>query len=78
MLLGGTRYDESPLSDATVSMQNVVDVDKWWYTLGAGYKMGDFFETFLQYGYCDGDDTIGGVDYRTRIHHVVAEGRLTF
>ena len=41
-LRAGLRWDQSPQSPETVSIANVTDLDKIWYTAGLGYKKGNF------------------------------------
>jgi long-chain fatty acid transport protein len=76
-LRSGIRYDQSPMSQNSVSVTNVVDVDKVWYTTGLLYEWKDL-SLMTSYAYTYGDDTIRGVKYSVLIHNVSAGVRYRF
>lgn len=76
-LRGCMMWDESPLSDDTVSITNVIDVDKWHTYLGIGYEI-DKFQVNAGYGYIFGEDTINNVDYELDMHNFMIGARYNF
>lgn len=76
-LRGCVMWDESPLSDDTVSMTNVIDVDRWHTYLGVGYDIKDF-QFNAGYGYIFGDDTINNVDYELDMHNFMVGAKYCF
>ncbi len=76
-LLAGVRYDETPLSDETVSVTNVVDLDKIWFMGGVGYKKDDL-KLDLNYGFTYAKDSIQSVDYEVIIHTIMFGARYNF
>ncbi|MFH1752591.1 MAG: outer membrane protein transport protein [Candidatus Omnitrophota bacterium] len=76
-LRGGIRYDESPLSDTSVSITNVVDVDKVWYTTGITFAKDNYSLDFA-YAYTYGEDTILGEDYSILAHNVMLGAKYQF
>jgi len=69
-LRAGYFFDESPLPDKSVSLSNIVGVDRHNVTLGAGYEWRDswFIDTVL--GYSWGDRKVDGIDYSQRVYTV--------
>ncbi|MFH1856392.1 MAG: outer membrane protein transport protein [Candidatus Omnitrophota bacterium] len=76
-LYSSVCWDQTPLSEETVSMTNVIDMDKTNLYLGLGYKTGKMQFTG-GYLYCFGDDTIAGVDYELDIHNFMISGKYCF
>ncbi|UCD51976.1 MAG: outer membrane protein transport protein [Phycisphaerales bacterium] len=67
-LRGGYFFDESPLPDKSVSLSNIVGVDRHNVTLGAGYEWGDSWFVDLVLHHAWGDRTVDSVDYSQRIY----------
>jgi long-chain fatty acid transport protein len=67
-LRGGYFFDESCLPDKSVSLSNIVGVDRHNITLGAGYECFEdwFVDLVLHHGW--GDRTVNGVDYSQRVY----------
>ncbi|MEW5767817.1 MAG: outer membrane protein transport protein [bacterium] len=61
-LRGGFFVDPSPVPDKAVSLTNLVDVDRNFYTLGAGLDLNNW-QLNLGYVRADGDREINGVLY---------------
>ena len=76
-LLGSIWYDESPLSDETVSITNVIDVDKIYLFFGLCYNR-DKFQFNAGYSYGFGNDTIDGVEYELDMHNLMAGVNYSF
>ncbi len=71
----GYLYDESPLPDTSVSLTNIVDVDRHSIDVGAGYKwrISNWkLQTDIRYAYSWGDREINDVDYSQRVHSIGA------
>jgi long-chain fatty acid transport protein len=67
-LRAGYFFDESPLPDKSVSLSNIVGVDRHNVTLGAGYEWCDswFVDLVLHHGW--GDRRVDGVNYSQRVY----------
>ena len=69
-LRAGYFFDESPLPDKSVSLSNIVGVDRHNITLGAGYEWHDNWLIDLVLGYAWGDRQVDDVDYSQRVYTV--------
>jgi long-subunit fatty acid transport protein len=67
-LRGGYFFDESPLPDKSVSLSNIVGVDRHNVTLGAGYEWCDSWFIDLVLHHAWGDRTVDRVDYSQRVY----------
>jgi long-chain fatty acid transport protein len=67
-LRGGYFFDESPLPDKSVSLSNIVGVDRHNVTLGAGYEWCDSWFIDLVLHHAWGDRTVDSVDYSQRVY----------
>ena len=67
-LRGGYFFDESPLPDKSVSLSNIVGVDRHNVTLGAGYEWCDSWFIDLVLHHAWGDRRVDGVDYSQRVY----------
>lgn len=64
-LRAGFSTDPSPLPDKAVSLTNMIDVDREWITVGAGYTKGDW-QIDLGIQHNQGDRTVGDVRYEKK------------
>jgi len=64
----GYFFDESPLPDKSVSLSNIVGIDRHNVTLGVGYECWDDWFINLILGHARGDRTADGVDYSQRVY----------
>ena len=68
-LRAGYMFDESPLPDKSVSLSNIVGVDRHNVTLGAGYGKKDGHWTVdVIYGLAWGERNINGLDFSQLTH----------
>ncbi|MDI6735646.1 MAG: outer membrane protein transport protein [bacterium] len=69
-LRAGFFTDPSPIPAEVVSLTNMIDMDRKWYSLGAGYIKGDWqIDMGIQHN--EGDRTVEGVNYEkecTSVH----------
>jgi long-chain fatty acid transport protein len=65
---GGYFYDESPLPDKSVSLSNIVDVDRHNFILGVDYQITKAVDLGAIAHYAYGDRNVNGVDYSQRVH----------
>jgi len=64
-LRAGFFTDPSPLPDKAVSLTNLIDVDREWISIGAGYTRGDWqIDMGIQHN--QGDRTVEGVKYEKK------------
>ncbi len=64
-LRAGFFTDPSPVPDKAVSLTNLIDIDREWYTIGAGYIKGDWqIDMGIQHN--DADRTADGVKYERK------------
>ncbi len=66
----GYMFDESPLRDKSVSMSNIVGVDRHNVTVGIGRSLKDNLSLDVIYGYAWGDRKVSGVRYKQRVNFV--------
>ena len=76
-LMGGIRYDETPMGDGSVSITNLVDVNKVWYTTGIAFSK-DNLDLSVAYAYTYGEDTVAGEDYSVLVHNVMLKAGYKF
>jgi len=69
-LRGGYFFDQSPLAGKSVSLSNVVGVDRHNVTLGIGHEVRKNLRLDLVYLYAWGHRRVDGVHYRQRINAV--------
>lgn len=69
-LRAGYFFDESPLPDKSVSLSNIVGVDRHNITLGAGYEWRDSWFIDLVLGHAWGDREVDDIDYSQRVYSV--------
>ncbi len=66
----GYFFDESPLPSKSVSLSNIVGVDRHNLTLGVGYEWCNDWFVDLVLGHAWGDREVNDVDYHQRIYNV--------
>lgn len=76
-LRAGFFTDPSPLPDEAVSLTNLIDMNRKWYNIGAGYTNGDW-QVDMGVQHNEGDRTVQWVNYEKKCTsvHIAASRRF--